>query len=371
MFVSSVKTFPLRSAVFGSISAFAALFLAGGYVFAQQNSQPIDSAPNVEAPAEELVVETPQDRSGTCETILEDFAKPLSPKNWLTKRMVPKEDFTLQGINVREGGQALAISITGDDIVDAEGKLKHEIWEANEKRCNFGDEVWYSFSFLIKGTVWRSGSTRWVIGQWKEESGGSPFLAQRYDNGVFHITVQHNDKRLLVAKSDGDQYLDFDRFSNEMKQLLLLDDYGFRKKEDASISYEDYLDQQLRRSEFNKAIQTQNVKAFPFLTDKEKYSQDPDVKIEISANPNLPDPSKGWVDMRYRIKGDRKGGALIEIWANGNFIARVTGSVGNDDFTGPTQYFKFGHYRDPDRKDLDSVVYLDRFKRGPKRSDVD
>ncbi len=306
-----------------------------------------------------------------CAVIIDDFDEYPSSKNWDVHRMNKPENFQIESDVVREGGHALAITVFGDDELDSEGNLKNELWIAHQKRCKFGDEVWYSFSFRIDGTVWPVGSTRWVIGQWKEDSGGSPFLAQRFDNGVFHITVQHNKIRKLVAQAEGSYQQDFGGFSRELQQMLSLDRQGFRNKSDAERTSDEFLGSGLTIAELKKAIETQDTSKFPFLVDPQTYMDYPGIKIELSENPILPDPTLDWVDMRYRVKGSREGMGVIEIWANGKFIARVTGYIGNDEFAGNTQYFKFGHYRDYDRDDLQSTVYFDRFRRGPHRSDVD
>ena len=67
--------------------------------------------------------------------------------------------------------------------------------------------------------------------------------------------------------------------------------------------------------------------------------------------------------MRYRIKGDRNGKGVVEVWANGQKIVKVTGKIGNDDVAGSTQYFKFGHYRNIDKKYKYSNIYFDSVKR--------
>lgn len=312
-----------------------------------------------------------KERDRNCAVILDDFDSYPTTRNWDVHRMNKPENFEIESDVVRHGKNALAITVFGDDELDGEGHLKNELWIARDKRCRFGDEVWYSFSFRIDGTVWPAGSTRWVIGQWKEESGGSPFLAQRFDNGVFHITVQHNDSRKIVAQSEGSFSQNFSMFKGELKQMLRLDRKVFRSRDDATLTSEEFLGKGLSLAELKDAIAKQDTSKFPFLTDPQDYRDDPNIHIELSADPILPDPSKGWVDMRYRVKGSREGHGIIEIWANNKFIARVTGYIGNDEFTGDTQYFKFGHYRDFDRKDLQSTVYFDRFRRGPTRADVD
>jgi len=78
----------------------------------------------------------------------------------------------------------------------------------------------YSFRFRMPAIIEdRTNSIRWVIAQWKQEplsdsyetqfgkgEGPSPFLAQRFDDGVLHVTVQDEYCRCRVAsapKPDG------------------------------------------------------------------------------------------------------------------------------------------------------------------------
>lgn len=228
----------------------------------------------------------------------------------------------------RSGRGALAIRVEEEDS-DCNGRCqRNEIRIANRLRLRFGEEAWYGFSFKIAGEISEHGSTRWVIGQWKQESGGSPFLAQRYDNGVFHVTVQDNDCRIIVAEANGHA------------------DSAHAHR--ANVGYS----------------------ALAFLSDSHFYDCDSDVRIEHGEEPPiLPDPHEQWVDMLYRVRGGRNGQGLIEIWANGTFIARVQGSIGYDDAKGPTQYFKIGHYRDPIA--AATTLYFDDFRRGDNRDTVE
>ncbi len=81
-----------------------------------------------------------------------------------------------------------------------------EVRDRTPHRPQWGDERWYGFSFKMSGDTNRTDSLRTVINQWKAPADDSPFLAQRYDNGVFHITVQDNDARRTVACSTGNPH---------------------------------------------------------------------------------------------------------------------------------------------------------------------
>ena len=189
---------------------------------------------------------------------------------------------------------------------------RNEIRTAPGHRIRFGQEAWYSFSFRIDGKLPARQTKRWVSGQWKQQCGGSPFLAQRFDRGVFQITVQDNSCRVIVASSEG--------FG---QKLPLTRQVGHAAQKGRPCSS--------------------------------------DIKVHHSANATLPSPYGKWVDMAYRVRGGRNGTGLVEIWANGRFIARVTGSIGYDFASGPDQYFKFGIYRAP--MPGSSVVRMDRFRR--------
>ncbi len=245
---------------------------------------------------------------------------------WLGQ--IPPSRFWIDRRQARRGLSALAIHVTKEDSGCGGDCQRNEIRIANRLRLRFGEEAWYSFSFKIAGEISEHGSKRWIIGQWKQESDGSPFLAQRYDNGVFHITVQDNDCRIIVAQTDGHP------------------DGKHAHRAKAGYS------------------------AQAFLSDSYFYDCDTDIRIEHGeAPPVLPDPREQWVDMVYRVRGGRNGRGLIEIWANGIFIARIQGSIGYDNATGPTQYFKIGHYRA--FIEAATTLYFDDFRRGDSRDAVE
>src|SRR6266481_8736961 len=60
-----------------------------------------------------------------------------------------------------------------------------ELWEADSNHLKFGAEVWYKFSMYIDPTIPRTDGNRLVIGEWKEDGGHSPMLAQRFVNRHF------------------------------------------------------------------------------------------------------------------------------------------------------------------------------------------
>ena len=292
---------------------------------------------------------------------------------WQPKFVRPAERFDLQDEFKVEGERALSISLLKSDLLWSSSKHKHELREANRLRCRFGQEVWYSFAFRVEGDYPRFGSTRWVIGQWKEESKASPFLAQRFDNGVFHITVQNNDAREVIAAAPGDYSARYPFFTAEFRAEITRNvprdasDFARRVRDFRGADGLGAIDVPA----YQRAIETQDLDKFEFLADRPDYARIEGLRFTFSAQPVLPNPTEGWVRMRYRVKGGRDGSGLVEVWANDRFVVRVEGPIGSDAFDGPTQYFKIGHYRDvEDRFDWASV-HVDDFKRGVRREDVD
>jgi hypothetical protein len=81
---------------------------------------------------------------------------------------------------------------------------RNEIRVAEQLQPFFGDDLWYGFSIKALGDIPACGAVRWVIGQWKHTTADSPFLAQRFDNGVFHVSVQDDHCRCRVTQAPGD-----------------------------------------------------------------------------------------------------------------------------------------------------------------------
>ncbi len=253
-------------------------------------------------------------------------AGPVDQTFWSLYHMGPRRHWIERRV-VHRGRGALAIRIKGSDY-DGECKCQiSEIRETRAARLPFGTEVWYGFSFRIEGFGGMSGSTRWQIAGWKQEADGSPFVAQRFDDGIFHITLESGTSRVLVATAKGDS------------------------------------------QGFFEALKTGLVKSMGYVSEPEKYDGKDDVSITYGDNPILPDPRKDWVDMVYHIKGGLDHDGLLEVWANGRFIARATGTIGLKNAAGPTEYFRFGHNRAP--MPGTATVILDNFRRGTSHAEVD
>jgi hypothetical protein len=158
----------------------------------------------------------------------------------------------------------------------------------------------YSMRFRMPAKIEdRTNSIRWVIAQWKQEplsdsyrsqfgkgAGPSPFLAQRFDDGVLHVTVQDEFCRCKVASAP------------------------------------------------NPDGSTDNWRDGPAqycMWTKSPGEGEPcraNLQVKYGANPILPSPLGQWVEMSYRVEAGRSGNAAIEVYAGKRFIVRVTGKIG-------------------------------------------
>ncbi|MGO7446499.1 heparin lyase I family protein [Rhizobium ruizarguesonis] len=307
----------------------------------------------------------------------------VDASKWMTQQVLSHQiEFTKPGrcgsaaidVVTKDGDDGLEC---GDDCQRAELRTIKKSWPT------FGDEVWYSFSFKITGDVPSAGSARSVIGQWKGPGDGSPMIAQRFDNGVFHITVQDNDVRRVIAKAEGDPdallaaqnllgNLEFNEQNvNAIKSLQSLDLISRNAPEVSKQFFSQNLMQSMgpeAKDTDAKALSqalglpgdgdlVSQFRSLAFVAEPEKYIGNADIEIIPEANRPLPDPRKGWVDMVYRVKpgrtdneyGPRRSGE-IDIWANGEKIVSVKGNIGatlkkKDNFPLAGPYFKFGTYR--------------------------
>jgi hypothetical protein len=259
--------------------------------------------------------------------VVDNFEPPsLDLEIWSPVQIGP-DRYRIDGTVARTGRGALAITVEAADRACEGTCQRNEIRISNRLRLAFGAGAWYGFSFQVRGDFSPDTPRRAIVGQWKDESDGSPFLAQRYTGGVFHITAQDNDCRILIARSGSSA------------------------------------------TQFLETLRTRRFSDLQFITDPSDYMCETDVEVEYGDDPILPDPYGAWVDMTYYVKGGRDGFGLIEVWANGRFVARLEGSIGNDATFGATQYFKIGIYRDPTPGS--AVLYFDNFRRGASRPDVD
>ena len=217
-----------------------------------------------------------------------------------------------------------------DAVFAPENDQRAELWlQPTEPN---GTERWFGFSFRIDEAV-RNDGNRLIVGQWKQSGSYSPFLAQRFKNGAFHITVEQDGPtpgrqcRVLVAWQDGYDFSDFPGAHSFL--------HGGADALGAEMP-----------------------------TDR---SGDCSRGLTIDRQGPLPSPFGAWVDMVVHLRVASRPDDFIEIWADGRPVVTVHGPIGFRD--AGAQYFKFGAYRDPSINPL--VVRLDDFSRGDSFDAVD
>jgi hypothetical protein len=274
-----------------------------------------------------LLQTTELSSAGAQPNLVENFEKgDLNPHLWSRARL-PLQRAWIHGGDAREGTNSLAIRVKGSDLDKTCNCQRIEVREAPQQRLPFGSDSWYAFSFRVEGQPPLTGSQRWIIAAWKQEAEGGPFLAQRFDEGVFHITLESGANRVLLASAKGEV-----------------------------------------RS-FAEQLQSGLLASFSFISDPELYGGKTDVTIEYGDDPVLPDPRKDWVDMLYHIRGGLDGKGLVEIYANGKFIVRARGTIGVPGPAAMRQYLRLGHNRAP--MPGTSTIFFDRIRRGTSRADVE
>jgi hypothetical protein len=179
----------------------------------------------------------------------------------------------------------------------------------------------YSLRFRMPATIAdRTHSIRWVTAQWKQEPvsenyeellgdewGPSPFLAQRFDDGVLHVTVQDEHCRCKVASApypDGSNPVWTDG-----------------------------------KAEYCESTQ-------PDAPAGQKCPTD--LQVKYGANPVLSTALGSWVEMSYRVEASRSRDAVISVYEGNRLIVEVTGKIGYEPSSKETSVtkFKIGHYRD-------------------------
>ncbi|UVK35809.1 polysaccharide lyase (plasmid) [Mesorhizobium sp. AR10] len=179
----------------------------------------------------------------------------------------------------------------------------------------------YKFRFRMPATIFdEKNSIRWVTAQWKQEPispdyktqpgeekwDPSPVVAQRFDDGVLHITVQDENCRCRIASAllpDGSKWPSEPGPATDCKSTRLSD-------AGAQCSA--------------------------------------DLQLEYGNDPVLPSPKGNWVEMQYQVQMSRDKPATLEVFADGRFIVRVAGKIGYKPMPGKVSRtkFKMGQYRD-------------------------
>jgi hypothetical protein len=256
----------------------------------------------------------------------------LDPKKWL------RDQIQSDQLRFSEPGRCGPAAVTvltrskdgGLDCPKTEVCQRAEVRNAPAAWPKYdGSEVWYAFSFRLDGKVPSTGSARTIIGQWKAPGDDSPFVAQRFDNGVFHITVQDNDIRRVVAKAEGDpdrmllaqqllSQLDPEDPSTIQRVQSLQSLYLLKRSQPGIFNQffsnklqsvlQEKSDDAPEAKELSEALNLPSTlvttfEDLSFVAEPERYLGRSDIEITTEAKRLLPDPRKGWVDMVYRIKG--------------------------------------------------------------------
>jgi len=225
-------------------------------------------------------------------------------------------------------------------------KNELRLWQEDWPDAEAG--YWISLRFRIDGDIDRCGSMRWVGGQFKAwGKDDSPFVAQRFDNAVFHITVEgpHRTEgkveRVIVAKSPGDP----DRGSglqpceNEMTcgETVTCDmTSGMPSPEDCGIA----------------ARVTPLGGALPAIDGGRWIEMDYYLRIGGPCDPVRPENCP----------------RLLEVWADKNPVVRVEGRFGVPEAHEGPLNVKVGVYRDLQAGDAGIVVDEFQTRYDPKKS---
>lgn len=216
---------------------------------------------------------------------------------------------------------------------------RQELRLQEDKAPPAGERYVYEIRFRMPAKVEDyTHSVRWVIAQWKQEPvakkygrefgdkwGPSPFLAQRYDDGVLHVTVQDEHCRCLVASAPhpfGKRFVWANGAAKECRST-------HPAHEGAACSST--------------------------------------LKLKFGENPVLESPAGRFVDMKYIVQAGRESVSQIDIFQNGRFIVSVSGKIGYDvdPLAKPIAKFKIGHYRD--YMPFEYVMDIDSIKIGKER----
>jgi Polysaccharide lyase len=162
----------------------AALFLAGG--------GPVGSA---------------ADGLGSIISLADDFRGGVGPI-WRLQR-VRADALTVVRDPTGLDRDVLAITLRSGDLADSGGTTERaELSEADHLHLPTGTDVWYGFALHLP-LDFPVVDRRLVLGQWKQGCGDctadhSPGVANRYRNGVFSITIQAGDRRVILFEEKAD-----------------------------------------------------------------------------------------------------------------------------------------------------------------------
>ena len=258
------------------------------------------------------------------DVVRDGFEEPALSASWNDK-YAPSGRVSLRKGNAAEGQQHLVLAVRPGDLDEGCNCQRTEIREADGMQPEFGTDLWYRFSLKLDNITGGNATTRWMLGGWKQEADGSPFLALRFEGGVFYITLETAQTRIMLGST-------------------LVDARGFLQ-----------------------VVKEQGQK-FDFVTDSSLYLTDSGIQLKHGKVKYLPDPRSGWVDLMFRIKGNLAGDGVVEVYANRNFVVRASGKIGSEAPAGSRQYLRLGHRRD--RADTGADLLIDDFRRGTTREAV-
>ena len=279
----------------------------------------------------------------------------LKKSVWIGRYIIENDQLKIQDHSVFRGRAAAWVGVDEDflrdcTVEDVDGVNRQVCLQKTEVRervwRRYAKPGWYGFSFRLEGDIRERGSERFIFAQWKrEDSRGSPFLALRLDNGVFHITLQDDhledekdECRVLVAKTPGD-------FDAKLKTFATVEG-------NAPCMWTD---------------------------DAGRANSNVMVSGPYGGSPSLlPDPCAGWVDVVFFVEADETGNGEIRTYAAANrfaspsdLIAIAKGRIRAPGH-GNRQYFKFGIYRDviTDFGVIPFGLYFDEYRTGDDPDDV-
>jgi hypothetical protein len=294
----------------------------GGNICRQQAPQRECRAPELVLGYTQFTLMDEEGRSGF-EEALPEFEEPLGPSFFQRQRPTlfsapdaEVEDIPAKNPYCTEEVERRAKQAGEENICIQRQELRLQKIYSHEMT----DPFVYSLRFRMPATIEdEDNSIRWLIAQWKHEPiskkylelgdkwGPSPFLAQRFDNGVLHVTVQDEHCRCMIASAP-------------------LPDGSRISWEDGPARY---------------CISTRPG-------DREGQTCTSDLLFEYADDPILPNPQGRWVEMTYRIQAGRNGSGAIDVYAGERLIVQATGSLGYEQLEDEASLVKFkvGVYRD-------------------------
>ena len=196
---------------------------------------------------------------------------------------------------------------------------------------------------------------RWVGGQIKAgDGGGSPVIAQRFDNGVFHITIEV-PRSYDVEKAERENEVETDRFiiaNSEKDAQDAGSEHQPRNNGIGKITCDLATQEKVPEDCINEGLTYNSYGMLPSVKDGQWIQMDYFVQLAGACKSN-------------RDKGcDRR----LEVWAQGEKIASIEGAFGAINAHKSPLKFKIGVYRDLQVGDAALVVDHFALREDPGRS---